>query len=133
MKPIKSIAEIELEARALGLSYGEYVAGLPPRKKPLAVKAAGSEEPAAGPEGSGENPEQTQPQKSDWPGRKAVEAMDPETGEVLLSYPSLSAAVEEFDLHMSGLSAAIRSYERGDPRPRRWGGLIWRYARQLPA
>lgn len=40
MKPAKSIARIELEARALGLSYGEYLAGRTPRRLP-----EGTEEP----------------------------------------------------------------------------------------
>ena len=39
MKRIKSLSEIAREAAEVGLSYGEYVAGMPPKRRPV-VEAA---------------------------------------------------------------------------------------------
>ena len=123
MKPTKSIARVELEARALGLSYGEYLAGRAPRRQPEGTEERRELPPI------GENTED-QAKTSHAGGRPAVSvnAIDRETGEILASYNTLTDAGKARGISVSAIYKAVKSYARGDAPPRSAAGLYWRRA-----
>ena len=123
MKPAKSIARIELEARALGLSYGEYLAGRAPRRLP-----EGTEEPRELPPIEETAGAQAKASHNGGHPSVAVDAIDKETGEVVASYNSLSSAGRAKHISVSAVQKAADSMQRAENPPKSAAGLYWRRA-----
>lgn len=120
-KPAKSIEEVELEARAHGLSYGKYLAGYRLDKE-LEEAAAGRQAEIR--ERRRAERQATRKGQGARPGRR-VQRLDPKTGAVIRTYGKVKDAAAAYHTSAGSVVYHAKRYallvKRGTP-------ALWRYA-----
>ena len=120
-KPTKSITQVELEARAKGLSYGKYLAGYRLDRELEEAAARRQEELLAMAEEQWRQSRRRLGKHGGRPGRP-VQLLDPETGRAVFTYPSVKIAAKLVGCSMPNISTQAGQYakRKAAGKPCRW-------------